>query len=44
MPFLVLFQLGFLYVGVLSLLQGRLKFSESAPTLKVSEEQTRRAA
>ncbi|QRK04038.1 glycosyltransferase family 2 protein [Archangium violaceum] len=44
-PFILLFQLGFLYVGVSSLLQGRLKFSESAPApVKVAEEQTRRAA
>ncbi|ATB27941.1 cellulose synthase family protein [Melittangium boletus] len=44
LPFILLFQLGFLYVGVSSLLQGRLKFSESAPSAVVAEEQTRRAA
>ncbi|ATB42505.1 glycosyl transferase [Cystobacter fuscus] len=43
-PFILLFQLGFLYVGVSSLLQGRLRFSESAPAAVVAEEQTRRAA
>ncbi|MGZ3461648.1 MAG: glycosyl transferase family 2, partial [Archangium sp.] len=44
-PFILLFQAGFLYVGVSSLLQGRLKLSESAPApMKVAEEQTRRAA
>jgi hypothetical protein len=44
-PFILLFLGGFLYVGVSSLLQGRLKFSESAPApLKATEEQTRRAA
>ncbi|HEX8436485.1 cellulose synthase family protein [Archangium sp.] len=44
-PFILLFQVGFLYVGVSSLLQGRLKISESAPApLKATEEQTRRAA
>jgi hypothetical protein len=44
-PFIMLFLGGFLYVGMSSLLQGRLKFSESAPApVKVAEEQTRRAA
>jgi cellulose synthase/poly-beta-1,6-N-acetylglucosamine synthase-like glycosyltransferase len=44
-PFILLFLVGFLYVGVSSLLQGRLKFSESAPApVKATEEQTRRAA
>jgi cellulose synthase/poly-beta-1,6-N-acetylglucosamine synthase-like glycosyltransferase len=43
-PFILLFQLGFLYVGMSSLLQGRLRFSESAPATVVAEEQTRRAA
>ncbi|MET0401980.1 MAG: cellulose synthase family protein, partial [Cystobacter sp.] len=41
-PFILLFQLGFLYVGVSSLLQGRLRFSEAAPAPVVAEEQTRR--
>ena len=44
LPFILLFQLGFLYVGVSSLLQGRLRVSESAPSAVVAEEQTRRAA
>ena len=44
-PFIFLFLAGFLYVGLSSLLEGRLKVSESAPApVKVSEEQTRRAA
>jgi hypothetical protein len=43
-PFILLFQLGFLYVGVSSLLQGRLKFTEAAPAVKPTEEQARRAA
>jgi hypothetical protein len=44
LPFIMLFQLGFLYVGVSSLLQGRLRLSEAAPPAVVPEEQTRRAA
>ncbi|MBM7114175.1 cellulose synthase family protein [Archangium primigenium] len=44
LPFIMLFQLGFLYVGVSSLLQGRLRLSEAAPPAVVPEEQPRRAA
>ena len=43
-PFILLFQFGFLYVGMSSLLQGRLRFSEAAPAPVVTEEQARRAA
>jgi cellulose synthase/poly-beta-1,6-N-acetylglucosamine synthase-like glycosyltransferase len=48
-PFIVLFQAGFLYVGVSSLLQGlglsgRLKLAESAPAVNAAGEPPRRAA
>ena len=46
-PFIVLFQAGFLYVGVSSLLQGlagRVKLAEPAAAVKPAEEQTRQAA
>ncbi len=44
-PFIFLFLAGFAYVGLSSLLEGRLKVSESAPApVAVPEEQTRRAA
>ncbi|RYZ33846.1 MAG: glycosyl transferase family 2, partial [Myxococcaceae bacterium] len=46
-PFIVLFQAGFLYVGVSSLLQGfvgRVKVAESAPAVNSAEEQPRQAA
>jgi hypothetical protein len=46
-PFIILFQAGFLYVGVSSLLQGLsgwLKVAESAPPLKAADEAPRRAA
>jgi hypothetical protein len=42
-PFLVLFQVGFLYVGFMSLLQGRLP-SPKAAALPVPAEQAKRAA
>jgi cellulose synthase/poly-beta-1,6-N-acetylglucosamine synthase-like glycosyltransferase len=41
-PFLVLFQLGFLYVGVMSLFQGRVKVTRELPVIAATE--TRRAA
>jgi cellulose synthase/poly-beta-1,6-N-acetylglucosamine synthase-like glycosyltransferase len=46
-PFIILFQAGFLYVGMSSLLQdlsGRVKLSESAPAVNAAGEQPRRAA
>ncbi|WP_224244076.1 cellulose synthase family protein [Hyalangium gracile] len=44
-PFIVLFQAGFLYVGASSLLQGRLKPAEPAASIKAAaEEQAHRAA
>ena len=43
-PFIILFQAGFLYVGLSSLLQGRVKPAEAAPSIKASEEQAQRAA
>jgi cellulose synthase/poly-beta-1,6-N-acetylglucosamine synthase-like glycosyltransferase len=44
LPFIVLFQVGFLYVGLSSLLQGKLKVAEAAPAAVVATEQARRAA
>jgi hypothetical protein len=44
-PFIILFQAGFLYVGLSSLLQGRLKPAETpASTLESPKEQAQRAA
>lgn len=44
-PFLLLFQLGFLYVGLSSLLQGRIKASGSVlPAVELVEPSSRRAA
>jgi hypothetical protein len=44
-PFLILFQAGFLYVGLSSLIQGRVKPAEAAPsTLGTAKEEARRAA
>ena len=45
--FIVLFQAGFLYVGVSSLIQGlagRVKLAETTAAVKPTEEHTRRAA
>jgi hypothetical protein len=44
-PFLFLFQVGFLYVGLSSLIQGRVKPAEAASsTLGAAKEEARRAA
>lgn len=43
-PFILLFQVGFLYVGLSSLLQGKLKVVEAAPATLIATEQARRAA